>query len=107
MTTATAPTLADRCSTPNTNPTAPSAAPKAIPPATDPAEYQAAVTPHRLFLARSPSGLMLASIDSPQGDQVDRIAATTASGTPRTTATALLVTARRPRRRRRVARGRG
>src|SRR5947209_7975845 len=39
---------------------------------------------------RSPSGVMLPSIDSPQGDQVERIAPTTArpSPTPRTAASA-------------------
>jgi hypothetical protein len=33
-----------------------------------------------LFRARSPSGLMLPSMDSPQGDHVDRIPAMIAAG---------------------------
>jgi hypothetical protein len=44
------------------------------------------VTHHRELRARSPSGLMLESIDSPQGDQVARSAATKAIGSPKVTA---------------------
>jgi hypothetical protein len=38
-------------------------------------ERAVTVTHHLLCLLRSPSGWMLDSIDSPQGDQVDRTAA--------------------------------
>jgi len=40
------------------------------------------VTDHLEARARSPSGLMLDSIDSPQGDHVERTAATSAMGSP-------------------------
>ena len=52
---------------------------------TEPTAKAPAVRPHRLPRARSPSGLMLASIDSPQGDQDERRPATTARTAPRAT----------------------
>src|SRR5271165_3207361 len=63
-------------------PSPPASPPTVRPPATEPAKYQATVRPHRVLRARSPSGLMLASIDSPQGDQEERSAATTATASP-------------------------
>ena len=52
------------------------------PPPTEPIMYAVTVSHHRLLRLRSPNGEMLESIDSPQGDHVDRTAATTASTTP-------------------------
>src|SRR3954451_9758028 len=57
-------------------------APNSAPAAVDAAVYQSAVVIHRLPRARSPSGWMLESIDSPQGDQVERTAATRATAIP-------------------------
>ena len=47
------------------------------------------VSHQRECRARSPSGLMLESIDSPQGDQVARTAAMAAIGRPRARASAV------------------
>jgi hypothetical protein len=43
------------------------------------------VIPQREWRPRSPSGVMLASIDSPHGDQAERIAPATAATQPSTT----------------------
>src|SRR6185312_14116244 len=69
-------------------PARPPAAPRRAP-ATAPAPVAATakavtVIPHRLPRLRSPSGVMLPSIDSPQGDHSERRPATTASGTATT-----------------------
>ncbi len=66
-------------------------APMVTPPRTEPATKNIAATPNRLFRPRSPSGVMLESIDSPHGDQVDRTAPTTADATPAHTTTAVTV----------------
>src|SRR5439155_2880843 len=64
-------------------PAAPSSPPAAAPAAVAPTANHAAVTPHLDRLARSPSGLMLPSIDSPQGDHAERTPATAASAAAR------------------------
>src|SRR5437667_162271 len=77
----------------------PKAAPTAAPPAADPERNvatkvrytadpvtnAATVAVHRCRRPRSPSGVMLPSIDSPQGDQVDRMAARPATARPNPT----------------------
>src|SRR6516162_1186775 len=65
-------------------PIAPAAAPMSAPPKVDATRYQPIVRPNRVLRARSPSGLMLASIDSPHGDQDERSPATAATTTPAT-----------------------
>src|SRR5437588_10359942 len=85
------PRRADAGSGPSSIPNAPRTAPAARPPATEPTRYAPAVTPHRLPRARSPSGLMLESIDSPQGDQVERTPAMRASPNPTTLIRAVAV----------------
>src|SRR5437660_1030670 len=67
-------------------PARPSSTPAAAPPVIDAARYAVTVTPHRLSRARSPSGWMLASIDSPHGDQLERSPATVATTRPAATA---------------------
>ena len=52
---------------------------------------KATVTGHLDERPRSPSGVMLASIDSPHGDHADLIAATAAIPMPTTTAAAAVV----------------
>src|SRR5665213_464259 len=64
----------------STFPISPAIAPAAAPAAVDDRAYAPTVSHQRLFRALSPRGLMLASIDSPQGLQLDRSPATTASG---------------------------
>ncbi|MFN8019500.1 MAG: hypothetical protein U0P45_15460 [Acidimicrobiales bacterium] len=51
------------------------------PPAMPPTVNHAAVTPNRLPRPASVIGVIDDSIDSPHGDQIPRIAATTATGT--------------------------
>ena len=60
----------------------PASTPTAAPPAVEPSTYHAVVRPHRRRRPRSPSGVMLVSIDSPQGDHVERTAATAATASP-------------------------
>ncbi len=55
--------------------TRPSVAPPTVPPATN----QAAVLPYRWPRPRSARGVTVASMETPQGDQVERIPATTAT----------------------------
>src|SRR5690349_606200 len=62
-------------------PAAPRAAPRAAPAAPAASANAVTVIPHRLPRLRSPSGVMLPSIDSPQGDHSERSPATIASGT--------------------------
>src|SRR2546428_8153920 len=63
-------------------PTHPSTQPTPAPAAVDPARSQATVVAQFAPRDRSPSGVMLPSIDSPQGDQADRTPATRASPNP-------------------------
>src|SRR3954452_12308444 len=63
-------------------PAHPRAAPTMAPAAVEPPTYQPAVTNQWFPRPRSPSGWMLESIDSPQGDQVERTAATSATAIP-------------------------
>src|SRR4051794_35805534 len=65
-------------------PRAPSNAPIAAPPAVDATTYAVTVRRQDAPRPRSPSGVMLASIDSPQGDQVARIPAAAATARPTT-----------------------
>ena len=60
-------------------PSAPGAAPISAPPSVAPSANAVTVTAHVEPRPRSPSGVMLASIDSPQGDQAARTAASTAA----------------------------
>src|SRR5439155_25136085 len=87
---ATTPIASTRARSPSSNatidPSAPSPDPAAIPPSVEPLTKAATVTPHRRPRARSPSGVMLPSIDAPQGDHVERIAPTSARATPARTA---------------------
>src|SRR5580658_7785360 len=53
--------------------------PRVAPPATLPSTNQDAVAAHRWPRARSASGVMVESMERPQGDQVERAAATTAT----------------------------
>src|SRR4051812_5241458 len=65
-------------------PRAPSTVPIAAPPAVDATTYAVTVRRQDAPRPRSPSGVMLASIDSPQGDQVARIPAAAATARPTT-----------------------
>src|SRR5207245_1569416 len=67
------------------DPRRPRAAPRAAPPVVLPARKAPMVIPHLDRRPRSPSGVMLPSIDWPQGDHVDLRAATTARPTPMAT----------------------
>ncbi|TML35813.1 MAG: hypothetical protein E6G29_07240 [Actinobacteria bacterium] len=73
------------------SPTAPAAAPSAADDRAEPKMKKATVTGHLDERPRSPSGVMLASIDSPHGDHADLIAATAAIPMPTTTAAAAVV----------------
>src|SRR3954471_21324626 len=68
----------------STMPRAPSAAPIAAPPTVDATTYAVTVLRQDAPRPRSPSGVMLASIDSPQGDQVARMPAAAATARPTT-----------------------
>src|SRR5438067_8002026 len=68
-------------SSPAAPPTAPSSVPAAPPAAVAASPKAVTVIPHLRPRLRSPSGVMLPSIDSPQGDHSERSPATTASGT--------------------------
>src|SRR5690606_20959327 len=57
------------------DPTSPNRPPTVAPARAAPTTKAVAVMVHRLWRARSPSGWMLESIDSPHGDQCDRMAA--------------------------------
>src|SRR3954447_6535179 len=65
-------------------PSAPSTAPIAAPPVVDATTYAVTVRRQDAPRPRSPSGVMLASIDSPQGDQVARTPAAAATASPTT-----------------------
>src|SRR5438270_126092 len=69
-------------------PSSPASAPTAAAATTEPAAKNATVTPHLDPRARSPSGVMLASIDSPHGDHAERSPATTPAAQPIATGTA-------------------
>src|SRR6476661_2000579 len=77
-------------------PSAPAIPPVTAPPAIDPAKYHVTVRVQRLPRARSPNGLMLASIDSPHGDHDERIAATIATTTPHVAICAPVMPVRSP-----------
>jgi hypothetical protein len=59
----------------------------------DPMTKAVTVVPHLELRLRSPSGVMLASIDSPQGDHADRMAAARANpnATTMTVASAVII----------------
>src|SRR5437588_5916650 len=59
----------------------PKAAPASAPPPAEARTWAAAVSHHRFRRTRSPSGWMLASIDSPHGDQAERTPAISATAT--------------------------
>src|SRR3954451_12728035 len=73
-----------------TRPTNPASAPVVIPPSTEPTTKNDAAITNRLFRPRSPSGVMLESIDSSHGDHVALIAPTTAATTPVHTTTSVM-----------------
>src|SRR5438067_12136023 len=63
-------------------PRPPAASPVTAPPSVEPMKKNHAATANRLFRPRSPSGVMLESIDSPHGDHVARMAPMTAAAPP-------------------------
>src|SRR5947208_16567065 len=75
--------LPERATAPPTvEPIEPPVHPAAAPATVVPPRYQLTVVRQCPPRDRSPSGVMLPSIDSPQGDHADRMPATTASPTP-------------------------
>src|ERR1019366_8604951 len=79
----------------SSEPTAATAAPAAAPAVTAPIAKAVAVTLHENPRLRSPSGVMLASIDWPQGDHAARTAPRTASRQPTTAKSSPLTPAHR------------
>src|SRR5579875_2115237 len=65
-----------------TRPSDADSAPIATPPIKEPSTYHTTVCDHRIFLPLSPRGVMLLSIERPQGDQRARSAAAVARPHP-------------------------